>query len=58
MGFIKFGSHMDLLIPLDAEVSVNLDGDCVGEVNLFEVAHSIVHFALKYSRTNPSSSLL
>jgi phosphatidylserine decarboxylase len=25
MGFIKFGSHMDLLIPLDAEVSVNLE---------------------------------
>ena len=33
------------------------DGDCGGEMSLFEMTHSIVHFELKYSRISPSYSL-
>lgn len=34
MGFIKFGSRVDLFIPLDAEVNVNLQDKTVGSVTV------------------------
>ena len=34
MGFIKFGSRVDLYIPLDAEVKVNLQDKTVGSVTV------------------------
>ncbi|MGG7665992.1 phosphatidylserine decarboxylase family protein [Dyadobacter sp. BHUBP1] len=34
MGFIKFGSRVDLYIPLDAEVNVNLQDKTVGSVTV------------------------
>ena len=30
MGFIKFGSRVDLLFPLDAKVEVNLNQQTIG----------------------------
>lgn len=34
MGFIKFGSRVDLYIPLDAEINVNLQDKTVGSVTV------------------------
>ncbi len=34
MGFIKFGSRVDIFIPLDAEVNVNLQDKTVGSVTV------------------------
>lgn len=34
MGFIKFGSRVDIFIPLDAEVKVNLEEKTVGSVTV------------------------
>lgn len=34
MGFIKFGSRVDIYIPLDAEVKVNLEDKTVGSVTV------------------------
>jgi phosphatidylserine decarboxylase len=34
MGFIKFGSRVDLLIPLDAKVKVNLEDKVIGGVSI------------------------
>ena len=34
MGFIKFGSRVDIYIPLDAEVNVNLQEKTVGSVTV------------------------
>jgi len=34
MGFIKFGSRVDIYIPLDAEVNVNLQDKTVGSVTV------------------------
>jgi phosphatidylserine decarboxylase len=40
MGFIKFGSRMDLLIPLDVEISVRLQEAVYGGRTVIGVARS------------------
>jgi phosphatidylserine decarboxylase len=34
MGFIKFGSRVDVFLPLDAKIKVNLDDKTVGSITI------------------------